>query len=96
MSSQQETMRTSIGSANSGKQSTVAAAITTAIAAEHASGVDSGYLKGFGTNNATYVAAVASANAALASSRATAEMTKLATIAVAKDVLRNATGEIPF
>ncbi len=95
MSTNQETMRTSIKTAESSKKDTAAAAVTAALTTVTASGTGAGYVLGSPTNAAAYVAAVASANKTLGDSRYTAEMTKQASVAVAKDLLRSQ-GEIPF
>jgi hypothetical protein len=88
-------MRTSIAAAGATAVATKGAAITTLVTTINAARCDVGYLHGFPTGNATYVAAVQSAAKALADTRAAAEMAKLASITVAKDLLRSQ-GEIPF
>jgi multidrug efflux pump subunit AcrA (membrane-fusion protein) len=95
MSNNQETMRSSINSAGQ----TAQAALATAESAKQAT-IDAavsvvGYIPGFPTGNATYVAAVKAAALALQSSRAATEVAKQGAIEKAKDLLRSQ-GEIPF
>lgn len=94
MSANSDTFHASVKSADDTKRSTLAAAATTAITTVNVGGVDAGYRLGFPTNAATYTAAVVSANAALATSRAAAEQARQVSIAAAKDTLRSQ-GEIP-
>ena len=95
MSSNQETMRNSIKTAENSKKSTAAAAVTTYQTTIEASNTAAGYRIGFPTNAATYTAAVATANQALRDARYAAEMTKQCAVEVAKDILRGQS-EVPF
>jgi hypothetical protein len=94
MSANTETYHASIASASTTKKATLDAAVGTAITTINVGGVDAGYRLGFPTNAATYTAAVASANAALIASRASAEQTRQASVNAAKETLRGQ-GEIP-
>jgi hypothetical protein len=95
MSSNQQTMVTSIAAAGKTSQATKDAAVTTHLTTIAAAASVAGYKPGDPTGNATYVAAVKSAASALADSRALADMTRIAAINVAKDLLRSQ-GEIPW
>jgi hypothetical protein len=97
MSSQHVTFENAVKTAEVTKANTIATNELTRQTTINASGDAVGYHPGTGSAAAaaTYQAAVASANAALAQNRYLAEMTKQAAIAVAKDILRNAaTGEV--
>lgn len=96
MSSQQETMKKTINDSGKTAQAALATALSVAQTTVTAATSDAGYIPGFPTGNATYLAAVKNAGIALAASRLAAEQAKQSAIAVAKDTLRTATGEIPF
>jgi hypothetical protein len=95
MSSNQETMRTSIKAAavvaSASKASNYAARQSTVAAAA----ITTGFRPGFPSNYSTYAAAVAAAAVQKAIDDASVEMTRQGAEQAAKDLLRSQ-GEIPF
>jgi hypothetical protein len=96
VSSQQETMRTTTAAAGVKQQNDLIAANAVCVNAVAAAGPSSGYIPGFPSGNVAYCASVQAAASALTATRMVAEQAKQSAITVAKDVLRTATGEIPF
>jgi len=95
MSSNQETMRTAIKSADKTKVDAVVVAANSFQSTIAASGIQAGYRNGFPTGFATFDAAVKSANTQKLADLFAAESARQAAIFIAKDLLRSQ-GEIPF
>lgn len=95
MSSNQETMRTTIKVAADTKTSAVVTALNNHQSTIAAGGIQAGYRNGFPTGFATFDAAVKSANAQKAIDLFTAESGRQGSVFTAKDLLRSQ-GEIPF
>jgi hypothetical protein len=95
MSAAQETYRASVASAHASRDRAVAAAETQRQATVDASNSFVGYNLQTG-NYANFVAAVNTANAAKLKALNDAEVAKQAAIAVARETLRNATGEYGY
>lgn len=95
MSSNQETMRTTIKAATTAKVNAVVAAANNYQSTISASGAQAGYIIGFPTNFATYDAAVKTADKNRAADLFAAEAARQAAVFIAKDLLRSQ-GEIAF
>jgi hypothetical protein len=86
---------TSVSNAESAKAATIFAANTTFQEAINASGVNVGYTLQSGSYS-SLATAIANANASRAATRYAAEQLRQATIALARDTLRNASDNGPF
>jgi hypothetical protein len=95
MSTQQETYRTTTAAATATKAVAIAAAITAHQTAIDASNSVAGYTLQTG-NYANLAAAVKSANAAKLEAFQAAEKARQASVTVARDTLRAATGEYGY
>lgn len=95
MSSNQETMRSTIKAAEATKTAAVVTAHNNYQSTIAASGAQAGYKLGFPTNFATFDAAVKAADKQHAADLFAAESARQAAVFTAKDLLRSQ-GEIPF
>jgi hypothetical protein len=95
MSTNQETMRTSIKTADKAKTDSVVTAVMNHQGTIAAAGTLAGYRLGFPSGASTFDAAVKAANAQKTADLFAAESARQASVFLAKDLLRSQ-GEVPF